>query len=242
MKNASFELEICANGYTSVEAAYLGGAHRVELCDNLAEGGTTPSYGMVKQCLTDFKIDLFPIIRPRGGNFVYSNSEIQIMCSDIEAFKKLGCKGVVIGCLDKERNIDESTVKELISAASTMQVSFHRAIDRSNNLLHSLDILKKLGIKRVLTSGGQAQAINGLDMLKQLVFASENEIEIMPGSGVNLDNIVRIWQYTGARSFHTTAKTTYVNTAQNNTDLTENLEYTDKSKVRQLLELLSTLP
>lgn len=241
MNANGFTLEICANGYQSAEAAFLGGAHRIELCNNMHEGGTTPSVGLVKKCLSDFNIPIFPIIRPRGGNFIYNTQEVDIMCVDIAAFKKLGCKGVVIGCLNRHNKIHESHCKALIGAADGMEISFHRAFDRTDHLPSALPTLIAFGIKRILTSGGAKTAQEGVKTIAQLIKIADNSIEIMPGSGINNNNIVRIHRVTGAKIFHTTAKKLIKSASQNPTNLTDDLEITDLYKVKELIHTISNI-
>ncbi len=243
MLNSSFTLEICANGYPSALAAQLGGADRVELCDNLEEGGTTPSIGQVKICVSELIIPIFPIIRPRGGNFVYSKHEVDIMLEDIIAFKDLKCPGIVIGALDENNEIHEHYTQLLIKAAGNMEVCFHRAFDRTPNLPKSLNTLIELGIKRVLTSGGQSTAIEGAKQIELLVKQAANAIEIMPGSGVNPENIQSLKDITNATTYHTTAKSslkklTMQNNLINTTNLTDSFTITDVNIVKKLVSIL----
>ena len=199
-------LEICAGSIESALAAQRGGADRIELCDNMSVGGTTPSYGMISICKKLIHIPVFPIIRPRGGDFVYSDAEFGAMKEDIICCKNLDCEGVVFGILNLDGSIDIERCAELISLARPMQVSFHRAFDRCNNLEIALEDIISLGFERLLTSGGNLQAIDAIQKIKSLVLQAANRISIMPGSGITDKNIIQILNETGAKEFHSTAK------------------------------------
>lgn len=202
----SFILEICAGSIESALEAQKGGADRIELCDNLLMGGTSPSFGMISVCKKLIHIPIFPIIRPRGGDFVYSEEEFEAMKEDILCCKRLGCEGVVLGILRQNGSIDIERCAELISMARPMQVSFHRAFDRCNNFQKGLEDIISLGCERLLTSGGELQAIGALERIKALVLQSKDRISIMPGSGITEKNLLQILNETGANEFHSTAK------------------------------------
>ncbi|WP_412468818.1 copper homeostasis protein CutC [Pedobacter sp. KLB.chiD] len=199
-------LEVCANSYQSAVAAQNGGAKRVEFCDNLAEGGTTPSYGQLLLAKKNLSIEVWPIIRPRGGDFLYSEMEFAIMKEDIKICKSLNCDGVVIGILQADGAIDKERCAELIQLAKPMGVAFHRAFDMSNDMDQALEDLISLQIKRVLTSGGSSSAILGAEKLAQLVKKANGRITIMPGAGINEKNIKTLIEQTGATQFHASAK------------------------------------
>ncbi|WP_406826935.1 copper homeostasis protein CutC [Pedobacter sp. KACC 23697] len=199
-------LEVCANSYASALAAQNGGAKRVEFCDNLAEGGTTPSYGQLALAKKNLSIEIWPIIRPRGGDFLYSEMEFEIMKEDIKICKSLKCEGVVIGILKADGTIDRERCTELIELAKPMEVAFHRAFDMSNDMDQALEDLISLHIKRVLTSGGASAAIPGAEKLAQLVKKANGRITIMPGAGINENNIKNLIDQTGATQFHASAK------------------------------------
>ena len=184
----------------------MGGADRIELCDNLAEGGTTPSFGMLVQCKKLLKIPFFPIIRPRGGDFIFSKDEFEIMKEDVLCCREIGCEGIVIGILRKDGSIDADRSSELIALAGAMQITFHRAFDRCNDLKRGLEDIIELGCHRVLTSGGKEYAYEGIERLKSLVIQAGSRITIMPGSGINELNLLEIAQETSAHEFHSTAK------------------------------------
>lgn len=199
-------LEVCANSFTSALAAEQGGAVRVELCENMAEGGTTPSYATIKMAKQRLKIEVWPIIRPRGGDFLYSDDEFELMKIDIQICKKLGCNGVVFGILTPDGEIDKDRCKQLLALAHPMPASFHRAFDMCNQLEKSLEELIKLGFTRVLTSGGAENVEKGIKTLEKLVKLANNRIEIMPGAGVNPKNIKILKEKTGATVFHASAR------------------------------------
>ncbi|MCX2495373.1 copper homeostasis protein CutC [Pedobacter sp. PF22-3] len=199
-------LEVCANSYQSALAAQNAGAKRVEFCDNLAEGGTTPSYAQIALAKKNLSIEVWPIIRPRGGDFLYSDTEFEIMKEDIKICKSLNCEGIVIGILKADGTIDKERCKELIELAKPMEVAFHRAFDMTNDLNQALEDLIALNIKRVLTSGGASYAMLGAGKLAQLVKKAAGRITIMPGAGINENNIKNLIDQTGATQFHASAK------------------------------------
>lgn len=201
-------LEVCANSFASALAAEKGGASRVELCENLAEGGTTPSFAQIKMCKERLNIEVWPIVRPRGGDFLYSDDEFELIKEDIKICKSLECDGVVTGILLANGEIDKIRCAELISLATPMSVAFHRAFDMSNNLEKALEDLIEMGFVRVLTSGGAENAFNGITTIANLVALAKGRIEIMPGAGINPDNIKEIASKTGAQNFHSSARTT----------------------------------
>lgn len=200
-------IEICANSAQSCVEAEMGGASRVELCAGIPEGGTTPSYGEIKtaQALTS-TIDINVIIRPRGGDFLYTEAEVEAMLLDIELCKQLGVHGVVFGCLTCEGDIDVPLMRRLIEAAKPLSVTCHRAFDVCRDPFAALEQLIELGCDRILTSGQQSTAEKGIPLLKQLVEKAGERIIIMPGCGVREGNIARIEAETGAREFHTSAR------------------------------------
>lgn len=205
-KDLGIALEICANSYASALAAQNGGAYRVELCDNMAEGGTTPSYAHIKLCKERLRIPIWPIIRPRGGDFLYTDDEFELMKEDIKICKTLNCDGVVFGILTANGDVDQTRCATLIELAKPMQVAFHRAFDMSNNLEKALDDLIELGFVRVLTSGAAENALNGIKTITKLVKKANNKIEIMAGAGINPANIATIASQTGVKNLHSSAR------------------------------------
>ena len=187
--------------------AQAAGAHRIELCDNPFEGGTTASYGFIKTARENLSIELYPIIRPRGGDFLYSEIEFEVMKADIENCKSLGCDGVVIGILNADGTVDKKRCKQLVEIAHPMKVTFHRAFDRTNDPFKAMEDIISIGCARILTSGQKNLAIDGEELLNNLVKQANNRIIIMPGSGVNSDNIETLVKNTNATEFHTSART-----------------------------------
>lgn len=201
-----YELEIIGFDIVSCSIAQAYGATRIELCANPEEGGTTPSFGMIEQAKKSCTIPIFPIIRPRGGDFLYDIMEFEAMKSDIKTCLSIGCEGVVVGMLNKNGTVDEERTRELVDLAGTMEVTFHRAFDRVADPLDALEKIISIGCKRILTSGLSKTAIEGKLILQQLVKQADNRIKIMPGSGVRSTNIVELAEETGALAFHSSAR------------------------------------
>ena len=202
-----YQFEICTNSVESCVAAQKGGANRVELCASIPEGGTTPSYGeiaMAREVLQATRLHV--IIRPRGGDFLYSPTEISTMLKDIDIAKELGADGVVFGCLNKDGNIDIPIMKELVSAAQGLSITFHRAFDVCRNAYEALEQIIELGCHRILTSGQQPNAELGIPMLKTLNDQAQGRIIILAGCGVNEQNIAHIATQTGVHEFHFSAR------------------------------------
>ncbi len=199
---SSIKIEVCANSLESALNAQKGGVHRVELCSNLYEGGTTPSMGEISLARELLQIDLNVLIRPRGGDFLYSENEIEIIKRDILFCKETGVDGVVIGFLKSDGSINKELTKEITELARPMSVTFHRAFDMCINQEEALKELIEIGVDRVLTSGAQNKAIDGKSLLNKLVKQAGKRIIIMPGSGIRANNISEIIEKTGAREFH----------------------------------------
>lgn len=196
-------VEVCANGVESCLAAQEGGADRVELCAGIPEGGTTPSYGEImvaRRVLTTTRLHV--IIRPRGGDFLYSDLEVERMAADITVCRELGADGVVFGCLRADGTIDVERNRYLMDCASGMSVTMHRAFDRTADPALALEQVIDLGFDRILTSGQQPQAIQGVDLLAKLNRQAAGRITLMAGSGVNEQNIRTIRDVTGLHEFH----------------------------------------
>ena len=199
-------LEVIGFSIEGCVAAAAAGAHRIELCDNPAEGGTTPSYGFIKAARALVDIDLFPIIRPRGGDFLYSDAEFEAMKIDVQVCKELGCDGVVLGMLLPDGKVDQERCKQLIALAYPLSVTFHRAFDRTNDMFEALENIIAIGCNRILSSGGFPNAMDGAKQLKLLIDQADHRIIIMPGSGVNAANIATIAAITGADEYHSSAR------------------------------------
>ena len=200
------EMEVCANSVTSAIEAQLGGAKRVELCASLTEGGTTPSYSEIVMAKKMLDIEVYPIIRPRGGDFLYSALEFELMKEDVRLCKSLNCEGISTGILTTDGKVDKVRCAELFELASPMKVTFHRAFDMTDNLEEALEDLISLGAVRVLTSGGKSSALVGSAVLEKLIQQAAGRISIMPGAGVNTGNIADIISLTGAKEFHASAR------------------------------------
>lgn len=181
-------VEVCLEDIESAIAAQLGGANRVELCDNLTVGGTTPSIGLIKLVRQQIEIDLQVIVRPRGGDFCYTNLEFGVMKSDVEAIKSAGANGIVIGILKPDATIDIQRTQELVRLAEPLPVTFHRAFDYTPDPFLSLEILADNGISRILSSGQATSALKGVGLLKQLNKNARDRVTIMAGGSVNSQN------------------------------------------------------
>ncbi len=238
-----FELEVIAFDILSCQLAADNGADRIELCANPHEGGTTPSYGMMKSARKSTNIQVFPIIRPRGGDFLYTETEFEVMKDDIKAAQDIGCEGVVIGILSNDGSVDVERCQELVELANGMDVTFHRAFDRVNDPQTSLEQIIAIGCKRILSSGLRPTAIEGTSILKALVSQANERIKIMPGSGVRAENIIQLAKDTGASCFHSSARKTLKSQMQYlNTDMKENLVQVslDGTEVKHLKHNLVT--
>ena len=201
-----YRFEICANSVASCIAAQEGGADRVELCAGIPEGGTTPSFGMIWNARESIDIALNVIIRPRGGDFLYNESELAEMLFDISAAKELGVDGLVFGCLNPDGSVDMENMALLMEAAGDTPVTFHRAFDHTSDPFKALEDIISLGCRRILTSGCRPTAMEGAEILAQLVEKAGDRIIIMPGCGVNESNIAEIARLSGAREFHFSAR------------------------------------
>ena len=202
-----YKFEICANSVESCVEAQRGGADRVELCAGIPEGGTTPSYGDVvvaRRVLTTTKLHV--IIRPRGGDFLYSDLEKEIMLEDVRMARRLGVDGVVFGALTAEGDVDMEFMRQLMEEAEGMSVTFHRAFDVCRDPRVALEQIIELGCDRILTSGQMPKAEEGVELLRELVERAGERIIIMPGCGVNASNIAHIAEATGASEFHFSAR------------------------------------
>lgn len=199
-------LEICVDSPEAAVAAQKGGADRVELCANLMEGGTTPSAGCIKLTRALLKIPVHVIIRPRGGDFLYSAGEMEVMREDIRTAQNLGANGVVIGCLTASGNIDLAKTRDLIAYARPLNVTFHRAFDMCRDARGALEQLVELGVDRLLTSGQEASCLEGLELIATLQAQAAGRIVVMPGGGITPRNIRKIVSATGVREAHLSAR------------------------------------
>jgi copper homeostasis protein len=198
-------VEICAFSLESCLIAQRAGANRIELCGGMFEGGTTPSAGLIRMATQSIKIPIYVMIRPRGGDFCYSETEFEVMKTDILLAKNLGTNGLVFGILNPDGTVDSGRNKELIELAKPLGVTFHRAFDVSREPFEALESIIECGFERILTSGQKNTAIEGKGLLAELVKKANHRIEIMAGSGVNAQNAVKLWQ-TGIDAIHLTGK------------------------------------
>ena len=206
MNTSNIVLELAVFSVEAALAAIKAGAHRIEFCENPSEGGTTPSYGSLKTLISKTDIPIFPIIRPRGGDFLYSDAEFECIKSDVLLVKELGYPGAVIGLLNEDGSIDIKRTKELVKLAAPMEITFHRAFDRCNDPFKGLEDIIATGCKRILTSGQFPNVSDALALVKELVDKAAGRIIILPGSGVRANNARKIIDATGAREIHSSAR------------------------------------
>jgi copper homeostasis protein len=196
------KIEICVEGVDGFVAAQNAGADRVELCASLLEGGLTPSLGTIRATLALAKIPFHPIIRPRGGDFLYSDLEFESMLEDIRAIRELGVAGVVFGCLTADGRIDEPRMTALVAAARPMTVTCHRAFDMTADYREAVEALIRCGVDRVLTSGQRDTAVEGTEILKDTVLAADGRLTIMACGALDAENIAGVLRDTGADELH----------------------------------------
>lgn len=195
-------IEVCVDSVASAVAAERGGAQRVELCSDLLEGGVTPSLGLLEAVRAKISIGINPIIRPRAGDFYYSEEEFDVMCRDVEAAKNSGADGIVLGILDPSGRVDIARTRQLIDLARPLSATFHRAFDMSADLLLSLEDVCAAGADRLLTSGGEQSCLQGIDTISQLVQAAGGRIAIMAGGSIGPENVATIIERTGVKEIH----------------------------------------
>jgi copper homeostasis protein len=200
------DLEICVDSVESAGAAEAGGAQRVELCSALIEGGLTPSLGLVRAVRLRVDIGVHLMVRPRGGDFFYSEDEIAIMREDIALAAQSGVEGVVFGLLTRQGEIDVERTRRLVELARPMEVTFHRAIDMTRDVVRSLEDVIATGADRVLTSGGAQTAMQGADRICTMVSVAGDRIAVMAGGGIRTENVSQIARATGATEFHSSVR------------------------------------
>jgi copper homeostasis protein len=244
------KIEVCCFSVVSAIIAEKTGADRIELCDNYYEGGTTPSYASIKLAIKELNIPVNIIVRPRGGDFLYSDIEYELIKEDVLIAKKLNANGIVIGFLNTDGSIDIERTKEIIEIAKPMEVTFHRAFDRCKNPLDALEQLIELGVDRILTSGQKKTAIEGIDLLSELVKKANNRIIIMPGSGINDKNISKLITKTKAIEYHSSAKMfklskmDYINSSfYNDSEIkyANKTIFVDEDKLKKMINQLTVL-
>lgn len=235
------KLEVIGFNIESCIAAQEGGAHRIELCNSPGEGGTTPSYAFIKSAREKLRIPLYVMIRPRGGDFLYTDAEFEIMKEDILVCKQLLCDGIVTGILTTDGKVDIKRNRELIELAYPMQATFHRAFDRVSNSVEALEEVIELGFERILTSGLRPHGEEGIEMLSQLVKQADDRIIIMPGSGVNSENVISIIKGSGVKEVHTSAGVPLKSNMEfQNPAMNESLDHisVDEKEVEKIVQLL----
>jgi copper homeostasis protein len=205
LKIKPIDIEVCAFSLEACHLAQKAGANRIELCGGQFEGGTTPSAGLIISVKKEINLDIFVMIRPRGGDFLYSEMELNVMKSDIELAKKLGVEGIVLGVLKKNGEVDIPKTTELVQLAYPMKVTFHRAIDVTPNAEEALEMIIQSGCIRVLTSGQQNRAIDGINTIEQLVKNAKNHIDIMAGASVSAENALNFIEK-GVHALHLSGK------------------------------------
>lgn len=235
-------LEVIAFDIASCTLIERAGAGRIELCADPASGGTTPSPGMIKKAQETVSIPVFVMIRPRGGDFLYSKDEFLVMQQDIQFCKSLGIKGIVTGILKYDGMVDYDRTAHLVDLAYPMEVTFHRAFDRVRDPFQSVTDIIQMGCKRILTSGLMPKASQGIGLLAKLIQETKKQIVIMPGSGINSNNIAHFAQTLDTNEFHTSARTLVDSQMDyTNTNMLEKLQHTqvDPSEIKSCVEKLS---
>ena len=238
----SFILEVAVFNIESALLAAKAGADRIELCENPYDGGTTPSYGTLKTVREKINIPVFPIVRARGGDFLYSEEEFEVMKKDVALIKDIGFEGMVIGLLKKDGTIDIQRTLRLVELAYPLEVTFHRAFDRAAEPLQALEDVIKCGCQRILTSGQVSHAFDRKELIKQLIQQADNRIIIMPGSGVRSSNIKALIEFTGAEEVHSSARKIVPSQMQFiQKTMNENLENisVDENEIRKMKEALN---
>eukprot|EP00055_Hartaetosiga_balthica_P018429 m.134259 g.134259 ORF g.134259 m.134259 type:complete len:427 (+) comp9539_c0_seq1:108-1388(+) len=204
------KIEVCVDSVASAKSAIEGGAHRLELCSALSEGGLTPSFGLAKSVIRHSTVPVFALIRPRGGDFLYTDDEVEVMCEDIRMLDKAGVDGFVIGALKRDGTVAVCVVKKLMAECGDKPVVFHRAFDMSRDPMEALEVISSLGIKRILTSGCASSCMEGIPLLAKLVSAAHKyNITVMPGGGISEDNVAEIVDKTGASEIHCSARAVF---------------------------------
>lgn len=236
-------LEICVFNTATAIAAEQAGADRIELCENYANGGTTPSYGYLKTVREKIRIPVFPMIRPRGGDYFHTQDEIDIILKDILLCKELQFEGVVFGLLNQDGSIDQENTAKLVDAAYPLDVTFHRAFDRCKDPLESLETLIQCGCTRVLTSGQYPKVTDGLSLVKTLVEQANDRIIIMPGSGLNSSNVQHIIETAGVNEVHTSARTRIPSTTTFRNPLMPedfDIDFVDVDEIKKIKSIINT--
>ncbi len=237
-------VEICANSYKSAFNALIAGADRIELCSELAVGGITPSYGLIQKVKKELDIAVNVLIRPRSGDFTFSDDEFDVMKRDIQFCKDLGCSGIVSGILTKDAKIDIARTKELVALAKPLSFTFHRAFDWVINPVEAVHELIEMGVDRILTSGQASSAVHGLELLSNLKKASSDKIIIMPGGGISEKNIEQFKKekfkeiHFSATTLHKTIEAPEVSMNSDRFFDETQIAYSDLKKLEKLIALV----
>jgi len=229
-------VEICANSVQSAINADKGGADRIELCQNLNEGGTTPSYAAIKYCVEKLSLKTMVLIRPRPGDFCYNDAEYEAIKEDVLICRELGAHGVVVGFLDENLDIDTKRTAEIVKLARPMEVTFHRAFDRCRDWRTALEQIIECGCDRILTSGQRKTVTEGIETLREIQKQANGRIKILAGSGVNSQNVANLVQTTGVSEVHSSCKHIVENTQKNNIEDSSRYSETDVEEVRRIME------
>ncbi|MDO8995478.1 MAG: copper homeostasis protein CutC [Sediminibacterium sp.] len=235
-------LEICVFNTATAIAAEQAGADRIELCENYANGGTTPSYGYLKTVREKISIPVFPMIRPRGGDYFHTKAEIEIILKDILLCKELQFEGVVFGLLNQDGSIDQENTARLVEAAYPLDVTFHRAFDRCKDPLESLETLIQCGCTRLLTSGQHLKVMDGLPLVKTLVEQANDRIIIMPGSGLNSSNVKDIIETAVVTEVHTSARIRIPSTTDYRNPLMPedfDIDFVDANEIKKIKSIIN---
>ncbi|KZC06017.1 PREDICTED: copper homeostasis protein cutC homolog [Dufourea novaeangliae] len=236
-------MEICIDSLESARNAIEGGAKRLEVCSALSEGGLTPTPGLVKKIKSFSPIPVYAMLRLRAGNFVYIEEDTEVMLQDLKILKDHGADGFVFGALTLNGKINVDLCEEVLSEASPLSVTFHRAFDEVNDPMRAVETLIELGFERILTSGQKDTAKEGLELIQKLVQVAQDRIIIMPGSGITKDNIFEIKITSGAKEFHASAKRMAVISSGNRVKIGANKEssvmVTDSGLVREMVSIIT---
>ena len=229
-------VEICANSVQSAINAEKGGADRIELCQNLNEGGTTPSYAAIKYCAEKLSLKTMVLIRPRPGDFCYNDAEYETIKEDVLICRELGAHGVVVGFLDKNLDIDTKRTAEIVKLARPMEVTFHRAFDRCRDWRTALEQIIECGCDRILTSGQRKTVTEGIETLREIQEQANGRIKILAGSGVNSQNVANLVQTTSVSEVHSSCKHIVENTQRTNIEDSSRYSETDVEEVKRIME------
>ena len=250
-KNNKIQLEVCANSVASALAAQEGGSIRIELCDNLSEGGTTPSAGQILMARKLLNIKLYVLIRPRSGDFLYNDTEFETMLADAKFCAESGCDGIATGILKADGTIDKARNAQLVKIAkhAGIGITFHRAFDMCADHYKAMEDIITLGFERILTSGGKSTAMEGASTIAHLVEKANGRIIIMPGSGIDEHNVADLVHFTGVKEIHASARTIIQSNMQYQNDHIMmggnpgneySFDQTDTERVKNLIEFANS--